>query len=255
LLITGPPGSGKTTLALEMCYRLSKNNDAPHSLYLTAEGESWKLKDKAIRYGWDKEVFYTVQDESQPDSNSVSEEAKKQQDPRVLIWSARDVYNVIKSDGENDHSKFRVFLKYFKKFSSPIVSLLQKINPGYNFDLASNIVSSLYQFIPSESDYDKKKNKGDVFNEFGFLVIDSLDVISNEELRKYLFDTFLTSISGGPAVVVFIVDPESEGKYYKYWEHMCDVLLNMDYYYEASSRYMIRTIEVKKARYQSQGRK
>ncbi len=50
LLIKGTPGSGKTTLALEMCYRISLQGKS--SIYITSENCPEIIKEKASSYGW-----------------------------------------------------------------------------------------------------------------------------------------------------------------------------------------------------------
>lgn len=52
LLITGPPGVGKTTLALELCYRTA--NHSITSRYLTTESDASSLIANAYSLGWDQ---------------------------------------------------------------------------------------------------------------------------------------------------------------------------------------------------------
>src|SRR5262245_42138036 len=56
LLVTGAPGTGKTTLCLEFCYRLAiakEERDRLSSLYVTTEGHApWLIK-HARDFGWD----------------------------------------------------------------------------------------------------------------------------------------------------------------------------------------------------------
>ncbi|MCJ7633518.1 hypothetical protein MUP77_14165, partial [Candidatus Bathyarchaeota archaeon] len=71
MLVTGAPGSGKSTFALELCYRLSlscNDNSALHkcfnkgisSLYISAEASSRSLIQNAVSYGWKEDAFHIL---------------------------------------------------------------------------------------------------------------------------------------------------------------------------------------------------
>ena len=51
LLVKGPPGSGKTTFALELCYRLAINKTHPiKSLYISVDSDSEQIIRNAKNY-------------------------------------------------------------------------------------------------------------------------------------------------------------------------------------------------------------
>lgn len=53
-LLAGPPGSGKTTLALELCYRAAKVKDqARTSLYLSLDADTTQVIDNAVKLGYE----------------------------------------------------------------------------------------------------------------------------------------------------------------------------------------------------------
>lgn len=62
LLLGGPPGTGKTTFALELCYNLA-TNDQPaggqkwDSLYVSAETPGNRIEENALRFGWERAAF------------------------------------------------------------------------------------------------------------------------------------------------------------------------------------------------------
>ena len=69
LLIKGPPGSGKTTFALELCYRLAENARRT-SMYVSLESGSQQIIDNAKRFGWD-------QDENRASIMGIAEKTTK----------------------------------------------------------------------------------------------------------------------------------------------------------------------------------
>lgn len=66
MLVTGAPGSGKTTFALELCYRLASSDNSGldkrmkeglSSIYVSAEASTSGIIQNAVSYGWDKTMF------------------------------------------------------------------------------------------------------------------------------------------------------------------------------------------------------
>jgi predicted ATP-dependent serine protease len=52
-LLAGPPGSGKTTLALELCYRAAKARDqARTSLYLSLDADTGQVIENTVKLGY-----------------------------------------------------------------------------------------------------------------------------------------------------------------------------------------------------------
>ncbi len=64
-LLAGPPGSGKTTLALELCYRAAKAKDQSRtSLYLSLDADTGQVVENAVKLGYqDAPTFITRLDE------------------------------------------------------------------------------------------------------------------------------------------------------------------------------------------------
>lgn len=58
LIVSGPPGSAKSTFALEVCYQLVENGDGS-ALYVTTETSDEHILKKAQAFGWKQDVFAT----------------------------------------------------------------------------------------------------------------------------------------------------------------------------------------------------
>ena len=92
--------------------------------------------------------------------------------------------------------------------------------------------------------YNKFRQKG--LNDFhpNILIIDSLNIVSNNDERSKLFENISENLTNTDLVVFIIdsVDPQHSD-----WEFKSDIILRLDYY---SNDYFLRTIEVVKARNQ-----
>jgi len=71
MLVTGAPGSGKSTFALELCYRLALEDNSNSqldprmqngisSIYVSAEASAPSVIQNACSYGWKEGVFYKL---------------------------------------------------------------------------------------------------------------------------------------------------------------------------------------------------
>lgn len=194
LLITGPPGTGKSTLALELSYRWAAECGW-HSLYITSESDAEWLRKKAESFHWEKyeEVF-------------LGETHSR----LVTIWETGD------------------FHRYFADSVGVLFEHLGKFLGKEVTKIGTQVVE-----LP----------RPDV------VVIDSLNTIE-EPHRPEVFKSLQDISTSGPRIVIIIGESGApEGKV-EFWEYISDLVIRLDRRYVSDSAYMLRTIEVIKARQQ-----
>lgn len=81
-------------------------------------------------------------------------------------------------------------------------------------------------------------------------VVDSLNSVDISK-RNDVLDQFSDFVNGGPKLAILVLDSFNENEISHVWEYRCDIVVRMNRTYPVlPSEYMIRTIEVLKARYQ-----
>lgn len=228
MLLTGPPGTGKSTLALELCYQLA-NFDLYNSLYLTAEtNDQWPIQ-KGVDFGWNNlKCIRSVEDRAKSNGKSV----------RVATaqWFAE--LSKLLTKGSNPSA----MIKYFN-----IVSPFLAANGGkeeFFQELFDYILEQNKNTKPiREHDFLEKLNKENV----EILVIDSLNCISEIENRESLFDGFSALANSSLKILVVIMESQEQG--IDYWSFISDIIIRLDR--KTTNNYLVRTIEIVKARYQA----
>lgn len=234
LLLSGPPGTGKSTFALELCCRLVRNARLAraesratfNALYVSAEWSADRVIDKARRYGWDK-----------PDQNNVT----------ILFNYAgieQDLHRI------PDSSLIVMGREHIPCFNKPpgIVARLTgrsrrrthsaRIFEGLAETWKGQLEGMQNAFLRSQAPLD-------------FVVIDSLNIISplagrDERLRT--FDAIQTHIAApkanNPSLVILVLDAEAEDEASSYWQFVADMVFFLGWTREKD--YDLRTFKIEK---------
>lgn len=225
ILLTGQPGTGKSTLALELCYRwalnseLNKNKKGLSTLYITSETtEEWAIQ-KAKDFGWEHYEKTIIKNQDYNHKLPI---------PLVAVWQTID---------------FQYYLNYKSKFSSKSKQLLDSLSNIFGFPQTSNAISGGLAFW-NEQQIKKRLKQADA----DILVIDSLNCIEPSK-RDEIFNKFTKIVSGGPKIIITILESDTSRQTSEFWEYLSDIVIRLDQ--KNILNYMIRTIEIKKARYQS----
>lgn len=236
-LLSGPPGGGKSTLALELCYRLANNlikdkmegdgielnETAKKCFYISTESTSTQVLDKVDTFKWknSKDVFKKCSD---PKSGNL-----KNNQSTVSVFGVDEKLII-----EPEESRLVKAVQSLKKSLT--------LHPESSVEKEGETVT---KNIDGKSPSEGMKN---LSKSTDLVVVDSLNSLSSDDLKEDLFNDFLHQMKGGIGVVIFILDSNTDDGAHKFWEYICDGVIRIDS--EVQNGYWNRTIEIKKARYQ-----
>lgn len=235
MLVSGPPGCGKTTLITELCYRLAVNeqlNDkALSTLYISTDAETGRLIDNAVNLGWDKAREYFIPFDPEDKHPKLRDGMQSM----ICVWG---------------REKFLKTIEGQDMLSSMIEAAVTSLD---NWVLKANTAGFMrrlkYRFANDPINH--ASGGGIVIHDEKYipdiLVVDSLNILNPEGQMKF-FQSFVKACKA-TRLVIFVLNTGIENQEHKLWEYFSDIVVQLDHQYVHD--YYVRTIEVVKARYQS----
>jgi KaiC/GvpD/RAD55 family RecA-like ATPase len=220
-LVKGPPGSGKTTFVLELCYRLAQAG--LFSLYVSIDAETDRLIENAKSFGW-----------QDADDRILTFEGRKPDVQAVAVWGRDKIKGGTLTEIVTNAQK--ELLEWVVGAEDQEVME----NFGERIELPKIVFKKPEKSVCE--DIRPERISPDV------LVVDSLNVVDPEK-RGQFFERFLEVASPRTKMIILVLDSDSTGRGRGFWEYVSDLVVQLDYWY--SQDYYIRTIEIVKARYQS----
>jgi KaiC/GvpD/RAD55 family RecA-like ATPase len=228
LLLKGPPGDGKTTLALELCYRLAKSDSHITSTYLSLESEGDQIINNLTKYGWKNEKNINTIGKISPETDEKNSVLNVCGSEYTREWSEKLSQDQI--------------VKMSNLINIPLEIVMKLCSMPYTESMKKEIEGAIH----------KKALKSHGFSGEGsdILVIDSLNIIPIKS-RTNAFMEFLKIAKkkeSAVKLIIFILDGNPENDCNPFWEYMCDTIIEMNHHNE--NDYLIKTIEVVKSRFQ-----
>jgi KaiC/GvpD/RAD55 family RecA-like ATPase len=236
MLVSGPPGCGKTTLITELCYRLAVNEQgnekALSTLYVSTDAETVRMIGNAVNLGWDKAEDILIPF----DPTDRHPRFRKGLQSMVGVWG---------------REKFLKTIEDQDMLSSMVEAAVTSLDKWVlKANVPDNIMKRLkYRFVTDPIE-DASGGKIVVDGEKyipDILVVDSLNILNPEGQMKF-FQSFVKACKA-TKLVIFVLNTGMENQEHKLWEYFSDIVVQLDHQYIHD--YYVRTIEVVKARYQS----